>query len=309
MADYSLYHDVPNRLEGSPVFQKMWGRIHRRNMNFMAAICGEVGSGKSYAALSLAEMLDPDFSIEQVAFSVEEFVELVNEDYPEGSFIVMEESSVSMNAQTWWDSDQIQVGNILDTWRHQNRGAIFTLPAFGQLQKNARGRMHGLGQTRGIDYQEEVAALRYRYIQQDSDTGKIYKKYHRLPHPETGVETQYTWIGLPKPSQELLDAYEERKEQFTDELNQEILNNIRGEGSGDNGRTAKDIKQEVETDGVEQVVSIHGGNGTKYIDAELIEVEYECSRRDAKKVKKLLERDDAADLNDADTNTTHASSA
>lgn len=47
---------------------------------------------------------------------------------------------------------------------------------------------------------------------------------------------------------------------------------------------------------IEKIVSIHGGNGTPYIDSELIELEYGVSRREAKKVKKILDRDYEFDL-------------
>jgi hypothetical protein len=55
--------------------------------------------------------------------------------------------------------------------------------------------------------------------------------------------------------------------------------------------TPRELCQEVRAEGVNRVVSIHGGNGQPYIDADLIEADYGVSARTAKKVKSLLERE------------------
>jgi len=52
----------------------------------------------------------------------------------------------------------------------------------------------------------------------------------------------------------------------------------------------KDIADEILEDGVERFVSINSSNKTPYVDADLIEVEYDLSIRKAKKVKKFVQR-------------------
>jgi len=52
-----------------------------------------------------------------------------------------------------------------------------------------------------------------------------------------------------------------------------------------------DLAEEIQAEGLDRVVAIHGGNGQRYIDAQLIEVDYGVSARKAEKVKKVLERD------------------
>jgi len=56
------------------------------------------------------------------------------------------------------------------------------------------------------------------------------------------------------------------------------------------------VAQEIKTEGVRRVVSIHGGNKQPFIDADLIELDYGLSARDSTKVKKLLDRDPEIDL-------------
>jgi hypothetical protein len=59
------------------------------------------------------------------------------------------------------------------------------------------------------------------------------------------------------------------------------------------GPSYQDIADTV-ADNIDNYVSIHGGNGTKYVDSDLIEMEFDLSGPDANKVKKLVERMEVA---------------
>jgi len=62
----------------SIIIDEVTRRIHRQNKNWLAIVCGETGGGKSYSALTIAEVIDPEFSIDRVVFSAEEFMALLN---------------------------------------------------------------------------------------------------------------------------------------------------------------------------------------------------------------------------------------
>jgi hypothetical protein len=54
--------------------------------------------------------------------------------------------------------------------------------------------------------------------------------------------------------------------------------------------TLEEIAEEVKQN-IHDYVGEHAQNGTRYIDDDLIEVDYDVSQRDSKKIKKLVERD------------------
>lgn len=54
----------------------------------------------------------------------------------------------------------------------------------------------------------------------------------------------------------------------------------------------KSVAAELKDEGLRQVISEHGNTGEPYVDRDLIELEKGLSEPDARKVKKLLERDD-----------------
>ncbi|MFB6217612.1 MAG: hypothetical protein ABEH77_00275, partial [Halobacteriaceae archaeon] len=53
----------------------------------------------------------------------------------------------------------------------------------------------------------------------------------------------------------------------------------------------KELAEVVKEDGVEHVVSVHEGHNRRYIDPDLIEVEYGVPARTAKKTKKVLAKE------------------
>lgn len=286
----------PPAVRDNPVLRtKVWNRMNIHNDNWMAAVVGETGSGKSYGALRIAEAVDPDFSVDQVAFGIVEFMKLVTDDsLGRGSIIVFEEASVEANAQEWFTKGNKVLRQVLDTWRHQNRGAIFTLPAFGQLSKQARGRMSALIQMQGINHEENYSVAKYKWCDQDSDTGKIYKKY-----PVLGGK-KYKRIKIQRPSDSLVEAYEERKQSYTTDLNEGLLEELLEEqaekeaeekGLDDPLAIADDIISEELVDEY-----IQDNHGQKYLDRDLIELDYGIGESKSKKVKKQLQREGVADV-------------
>lgn len=279
---------APPHLQQCPPLRYLWRRMHVNNKNVMLAIVGDPGEGKSWAALRLAELLDPGFSADKVTFRPEELLRRINEDHPIGDVTVADEAGVSMNAKTWWESEQIQIGNILETWRHQNRMMIFTLPVFTKLQKDARGLMDVLLNAYGINRGDSLSKWRFRLVETNNDTGEVYKPYPRLPHPETGAEVKYKTIDLGLPSRALREAYQERKEVYTDELNQRALDSI--QGMDEEALGPREIATKIADDGVEDYLSTHGTTGKPYISKQLIRVNFELSHSDSDAVKALLEQ-------------------
>lgn len=60
------------------------------------------------------------------------------------------------------------------------------------------------------------------------------------------------------------------------------------------------LAEQIKNDGLESVVSVHGGHNRQHIDSDLIELHYDLSVRKAKKVKKLLDTDPDIDPTEVD---------
>ena len=62
---------------------------------------GETGSGKSLSSIRLAERVDPNFNVDRIVFTVQDFLALVNSGLPPGSVIVFDDAGLGINARLW----------------------------------------------------------------------------------------------------------------------------------------------------------------------------------------------------------------
>lgn len=282
--------DMPPAVRENPVLRHfVWAPMHRHKNNYMAAFCGETGSGKSYAALRVAEAVDPNFTVDQIAFSVVEFLELVIDDsYGPGSIIVFEEASVEAGSDEYMTKKNKALRQVSEIWRHQRRGALFTFPAFKRLDPDVRARMAALIQLDELNETAGNSIGRYKFLQQDSDSGEIYRHYPRIG----GVE--YKKMKFTLPSEDLIEAYEQKKSDYTQDKNLELLEGLiedakDGEDSQEQARP-QDIGEEIiAEDKLDEY--INSNNGQEYIDRDLIELDYGIGARKSKKVKKFIQRE------------------
>jgi len=281
-----------NSVEARVIKQKVWDRCNVKNLNFMAAVVGREGSGKSLTSLKVAEAADPTFNASRVMFEPQAFLERLQEwkenGETKGKMVVADEAGVGLGVRTWYQKDQILFNQVLQLIRDENMGIIFTLPRLSELDSQARGRLHAFMEMTDLKAGEwaEMKFLNWRPTRDERDD--IYRSYPRMR--VGGSKRKVKRLRFGPPSQELVEEYQERKNEFQDRIYQEAIDEMDDEADEDE-MSIKDVAAEIQSDGVNEYVSVHGGNGLPYIDHQLIRAEYELSTRDAKAVKSLLGRE------------------
>jgi hypothetical protein len=269
----------------------IWKRVHERDRNFLLALIGGTGSGKSYAALRLAEVLDPGFDARQVALGLEQFFELVQADFPPGSVVVLDEAGVSASHRDWYDDANQHLNYVLQTWRHQNRIAILTLPELDKLDRAARARLHAFGKMVHLDQTENWSSAQIKKIKvlRGAGGGDLVYPYPRVRRD--GVQRMIKGMRFGLPSRDLREQYEARKQAYTAKLNAEALAALNDTQKGDDEvDDPHDVARDILTGpGVEQYLG--DNHGQRYVDKDLISLDYDVGDGTAKKVKKLLLRE------------------
>lgn len=273
---------MPEPVQENPLLKYIWKKVNRQNNNYMMAFTGPTGSGKSWAMLRTGEALDPGFSVQQVAFTGKRFIELASDDgYGKGSYFGFDESGVGQGAREWWKDGNIVFNYVMQTWRRDNKIAAFTLPSLDLLDKQSRGLLDAVLQFTNINRSEGWTEWRFQRIQKNPKTGKLYYKYPVIRG------TKVKGFRVSTPSEDLVEKYEDRKKEFTEDLKETALETF--SNSGDDGdRDPRDIAEEIiEEDEVEEYI---GDNyGQKYIDKSKIELDFGIGGRKSKKVKKVLQ--------------------
>jgi len=280
-------HDYSARI----VRQKMWKRMNVDNEHFMGAVVGREGSGKSHSAISLAHTVDPSFTADDVFFDPQDLLEAFDSDaYGPGNVIILDEAGVGLGNRSWYDKEQILLNQTLQTVRDDNMGVLFTLPRLEELDSQTIGRLHAFVEMLETYPDEGWALSKWKNIDLTRDgRGQDYKRYTRLR--VEGVNKRITRFAVSAPPDDLVAAYEQRKESFKEDLYEDAIAAYDEEdGEEDESKDPRDVADEIVDNGVSDVVSEHGRNGTMYVDKDIIRVEYGLSHRDASTVKKFVEK-------------------
>jgi len=279
-----------DKVEAQVLKTEIWNRINVGNQHYMAAIVGPEGSGKSWTSLKIAELIDPSFDADRVMFDPHSFMEQLTEwkDAGEtrGKMIVVDEAGVGIGSRSWYDKDQIQLNKVLQVIRSENMGMIFTLPRLSELDSQTRGRLRAMIKMDNMK-PGQYADVRYlRWQPARDERSKVYRKYPILRNGASRKKIRRLRFG--PPSQELVNAYESRKDTFQEQLYEDTTKQI---GDDEEDNPIKEIANEIIEDSMEDYVSSY--NNKEYVDKDLIAVDYDLSRNDSKKVKKLVERERA----------------
>lgn len=288
--------EPPNDNHVPWLLHRIWKRLHVKNEHFMGAIVGQEGSGKSHTAIKIADTIDPTFSEDRIIFDVAELLQALKErDHEPGQFWVLDEAGVQLGRRTWQDRSQVLTNQALQLIRNHNLGLLFTLPRLGELDSQAQGRLQAFLELTDKEEGEYVRG-KWKFLDPDrtDTTGKIYKKYPR--RRRNGRVIRITSVAFKPPRPEIVEPYEAEKREFQEDFYEKVLEEL-GEGEGDDesdseaSQGPKEVAEEIVGNGVGKYVAEHPQNGRRFVDHELIEVDYGLSRRQAKQAKKLVQRE------------------
>lgn len=280
-----------NSVEARVIKQKVWDKCHLHNLHFIAAVVGREGSGKSYTGLKLAEVADPGFNVDQIMFDPADFLERLREwrenGETKGKVCVADEAGVGLGTRTWYDKDQILFNQVLQVIRDENMGIIFTLPRLSELDSQARGRLHAFIE---MTDKEDGEWGEFKWLNWDPTRDERDKTYRNYPEMRiNGSVRAVKRMRVGPPSDELVERYQERKNEFQMNLYEEALAEMDDADDADD-MTCKEVATEMTMNGLDGYVSTHNQTGNPYINKNLIRAEYELSHADSETVKSLLEQ-------------------
>lgn len=270
--------------------REVWDRMWVNDEHFMTVIVGREGSGKSHTGIKIAETVDPTFDAERVLFDPASFLRRLREwksnNETQGKCVVIDEAGVGVGVRTWYDKDQILLNQVLQIIRDENMGVIFTLPRLEELDSQTEGRLHAFLQMGEKKPGEWVSVKWLNWDPTRDGRNKIYREYPKMKID--GHKRPVKRLKVSPPSEDIITAYEKRKEQFQDEQYSEAIDEM--EDDVDDEKTVKEVAMELADSDLSQYVSLHGQTKKPYINKQLIRAQCDLSHSDAQAVKSLLEQ-------------------
>lgn len=229
------YKDVDSERKNS--FIRYFGtRVNSSNKNFLCAVTGPTGSGKSWLCGSIAETYSKMYNIKfdpnlHIIFSMKELLDLINRDdleevLPPGSIIIFDEPQVSVNSRDWRSESNQALNTLTSTFRNMRLIVLFATPYLEFIDKQSRILFHSEIEVKGYDKTTGLTLCKPRLLEWNGRKQDFYRKRLVIKYP-TRENTVLDWYYLqhweiPKPSREWVNIYEVMKLNFTKKLNREL---------------------------------------------------------------------------------------
>ncbi len=231
----------PNENRSNSIIRYIGHRVKSEGKkNFLCFITGQTGAGKSYAAISMAEIYSNMFGIEfypeyHIITSLKEMLLLINEPKETrkikfGSVIVFDEPQVEGDASRWQSEINQALTQLVSTFRNQRLVVFFVCPYKEMIVKSSRTLFHGDFRVLGYNLNTKLALVKPRFLEWNDKKQEFYYKRLTVGYKEEGKEVLTyrklnKWL-VPLASQHILDIYERKKEEFTTQLNKKLLNSV-----------------------------------------------------------------------------------
>lgn len=199
----------------------------RGNLNFIAIAEGSTGIGKSWAMLKVAYEIDPDFSVDQVAFSFKEVMQILNNpDFKKKKWkvIFFDEPQTEISNRAWQSLTNRLLNYLVSTFRHQNVILLFATPYSDFIDSQTQKLLHCKFVVKGHSKTTKLTTIRPKLQQYNSKMKKFYE--HSLMVSSRMGTFKITNWKIERPPQHLIDPYEEKKNAFTSKLNKNILEQL-----------------------------------------------------------------------------------
>lgn len=303
-----------------PIQSRLYDRLNYFDQNAIIAVTGPTGSGKSGCSVALATMLDVDTSgytrfyhydndgnvvLPKVIFTPKQFIDLIKkgaEDrkvgrksvLPKGSWIVWDEAGVTMDNTEFMTAKSKLIKYLLQTYRYLNIGLLLTVPDIESIALSTRRLLHGHLHIYGDPKQpldrNEYRRGSFHWFNKKVNSPEL--RSYREVYYNNKLKNRFLKISeynVPKPPQDVLNAYEIKKEEYATSLYDNIktelaaMKGVIGIKDGIKSPTnIQDILKYVLTD--ENKFKGVKGN----FDPDLIEVELGARPTMSKKVAKAL---------------------
>jgi len=212
---------MPWHVKGNFLYSKIWSDIYYKQRNANLLVTGEVGFGKSLAAMRILSDLDPQFNPQRVIFSVKALLDLVNDgdDFGKlkrGSAILFDEiagSEQAADARSFMSKENKRMGYFTTTARSKGYITCFCAPTVNQIDLNVRRvGVTGMVILKEVDTENQQGIANFFWKSTDAMTDKSY--YPRPRVKDLGRWKKVSGIRIMRPDRELERGYETQKDLF-----------------------------------------------------------------------------------------------
>ncbi len=265
-------------------------RLTVENKNYIIVICGETGSGKSWLALKIMELLDVNPSMKKVFFSGLDFMKYCNTSSKPSDVVIWDESGIKdsgMFNREWHDNKDIV--SVFQIMRFLNFCLVITVPSMGYIDSGVRNLIHLYIEVKRIDRIRGLFYAEPKRLQHNPLKNKTYKKIPRFKVGEKIYKMKQ--LILKRPSKNLTDKYEKIQKKFKSKLINQYVGDMEQARKHKNTdwTKPKDISEQIKLVASKPEEYNVARKGLR-LGWELIGDDFDVGEQTAKKIKRVVEK-------------------
>ena len=211
----------------------------KKNRNLIALFIGDTGSGKSMSAIRLAERVDPNFSVDRIVFTVQDFLALVNSGLPPGSVIVFDDAGLGINARLWQEMSARVFGMLTQGFRYKQILTFITVPDETFIERQSRKLVHIRFEATDVQGLMKMKILSRNTFDPEHPLAKFPRIHRGLS------EITVKMVKFRLPSDDLREKYEAKKKEYMERRFKEFQEELEllegGKISMKNGKPAVEL--------------------------------------------------------------------
>jgi len=201
--------DFPQFKENQNIFEFIRNAVVERNESWDFFIAQQRGMGKSTIAISIAKMLDPNFSISNISFKAGDFAEKMISGMPKGTVLIFDDMGTAQggSSRKWQASGVHELADIMQLNRTDGIITIGTSIEMERSEKRLRSGFrclispveklahHQTGNGMAIDVEMRIKSID---VFNDQPIFKLWRyskggrvKLMRLYHPDAVIWQEY----------------------------------------------------------------------------------------------------------------------
>lgn len=197
--------------------------MHYRNDNFTLAIVGKTGSGKTYAAIELCDLMDRkpngdyNFTADKIAFDVQSFLNIIK-NAKRYEFNLFDEAGIAINSRAALTHQNRVMSEVNQSFRSKNLGTIYCFPgSLSFVDKQVRMLFKFEMRMRKIHFSDKKSEASFYELESMPGFAEPWTIRPSFTD-KNGNYRVWNTIMLSKPRSELVKNYEEKKKEFLEKL-------------------------------------------------------------------------------------------
>ena len=152
--------------------------------------------------------MDPNFNVDRIVFTVDDFLALVNSGLPPGSVIVFDDAGLGINARLWQEMSARVFGMLTQGFRYKQILTFITVPDETFIERQSRKLVHIRFEATDVQGLMKMKLLSRNTFDPEHPMAK-FPRIHR------GIsEITVKLVKFRLPSDDLKEKYEAKKKEY-----------------------------------------------------------------------------------------------